>query len=229
MDTIYHPTSVNLVVFFKNNSNILFTLDKDQKLNYNWAQTYCPNSFYPNFWKGPSIPCIIANKSIGECPFSSSEKRIKYATNLTCTDKNLCLNTSTYYLTSLPIRTHDTGLYFEENGFTSTPIIEKTNENKFKFGRFNAVPFHRLFEIFFVKDQVKTNDPQCGYWFLPYEIVDKLSSLDSGFNNRIIAMLFDIVFDDKSMVGHISNSKKQKLVKSSIKELEPRYKSTINL
>ena len=37
MDTIYHPTSVNLVVFFKNNSNILFTLDKDQKLNYNWA------------------------------------------------------------------------------------------------------------------------------------------------------------------------------------------------
>ena len=217
----------------KNTNNAGFPINYyNGRLTFNYAFSYCPNYNYPGYWKGTPIPCMLTNKSLKLCPANTPKpgktSKSSNSTILKCLDKthHYCDENSFYTVAQFPMRNKETFIMSDKSGMASTMIFEISSDGTLKNSSvFNKVPFHRLNDVFQpVENKEMRND--CGYWFIPYDVLNKLVAEGNSEKKSIMALQMNIKFKKSSLFGNIKRSIK-KIVKKS--EVNPRITSSEDL
>lgn len=188
------------------------------RASFSDAHSVCPNYRYPGFWRGSPIPCVVVNKSYSECPSKESEKKASnMATKLRCTNASYC-NTEGYYTVGqLPVRNRESAIEIDEAGMAITRMFRFNEGGKLEEESvFDKVPYHRLQDLF-EPDRDKEQE-DCGYGFIPYEVLNKLAAGRNNDMNSLMAIQMNIKFDKESLIGNIKGSLKKLVKKSTVNE-----------
>lgn len=174
----------------------------------------CYHGSVPYLWNGANISCIRNAKAF-------DKSCITYET-LKCINSKYCEVDSNYALMKLPVRTDDTRIVTDAAGMTVTPMFKKAANGEVSEIQFDKLPFHRLNEAFALIENYETFSEHCGNWFIPYEIIDKLNTLNGGFENRVRALQMTIEFEDSSIYGNVKDKALANGLKASKQKVEPR-------
>lgn len=174
------------------------------------AYSICPNMKTARFWEGsssstPTILSCISKKS------------------------SVCDSTSKYIIKSYskyPLPGQIFHMSESIDGFSQIEFVQPEESSEVKIEGF---PISRLGEIFEPEITVY-NGLQCGYWFIPYELIETIQAKDGegGSTNRIFAIDAQISFSDSSFIDKISNSDLKEKMKQSIKSVPQRLNETWN-
>jgi len=170
------------------------------------AFSYCPNEQAPHFWGAPLVSCVSQGTDPSKCGSHSdgnddSTTKDSESDILECTDSRYCNPDLNYTLTHLPVRTFETHIIEDQSLFPSTPMIE-INGNQIRLFTFDKLPFYQLHLAFRKKTQYQSSS-SCGYWYLPYDLVEKLHVVSNQKNYNVMAVLFDLLFEESKLGGKV--------------------------
>ena len=177
----------------------------------------CANWQDPYMWPSANISCVREKKALEEC----------ISLPLKCINSSLCDVESDYTLMQMPVRAGDVRILFEDSGMTVTPMFRRDKSGKVTEEIFNKLPFHRLSEAFTYPFESGGMDSTCGYWFIPFEMIEKLNALNGGFNNRVTALQVEIQFESKCLYGQKSDKVLSSLLSKSVTDCKARVKTLV--
>lgn len=180
------------------------------------SHNICPNIYASHFWYGPLRSCMKSATDINRCSSQASddddsETSFEFADQLICVNDKYCDENEKYTILHLPSRTYDTIVYEESTGMTSTPMIKLSNPIKDVV--IDSIPFYRLGDAFEMYYPTKS-DQQCGYWFIPYDVIDTLHAISR--DQQTLAMNFDIEFTPSSFLSKMPEG----IVKKHMKKVK---------
>ena len=175
----------------------------------------CPSLHAPQHWIG-----IDPDRY-------ASDLDLDIVTHLECINSSLCNTTSTYYIARQMIRSNDLYLIKSQEDKTFPYIIEKTAQGTSNYIKYTNKLFENLDDAFLPIDLKDTpSSDLCGYWFIPYDLVDRMELLNRDITSRTIAVSASVTFSDSSMPNKGSSSRK-KLINENIKQIPERAATTI--
>ena len=177
----------------------------------------CPVWQNPYLWSAANITCVRTKKALKEC----------IGVSLKCLNSSLCDPESRYALMELPTRTFDVRILYEDTGMAVTPLFRQDKSGRITEETFNKVPFHRLSEAFEYSFEATEVKDECGYWFIPYEMIEKMNSVSGGFNNRVTALQVDISFENSQLYGNTKAKTLTSLLAKSVQHIEGRTKTSV--
>ena len=195
-----------------------FTGDITQSKAFN----FCPNLNAPQHWTGPLLSCMKEKNDLTRCSAYSTDvidddSETKYAVpdQLICINSEFCNLGEEYIITHQPVRTYETVVYEEESGMTITKMM-KLNDNESLEIDFNKVPFYQLGYVF--KNNLNYDSRSlCGYWFLPYDVVDKAMEISKDLGTHVNAYTLDIEFSESSLPSKMEEGYYSHLLKQYTK------------
>ncbi|EAY01283.1 hypothetical protein TVAG_395300 [Trichomonas vaginalis G3] len=188
------------------------------ELSGNEAFKLCPNSLDPKNWIGVDISCMKSKNNFDLCPAIPST--VDYATSvpvtkLKCIDYRYCSENGTYSLIQVPTDPERTTLIV--NGVVK--VLEHINGTS-KVIDIDQIPIERLNQVF-TPENVAKNDDSCGNWFIPYEIVDRMSRISTKYLDRTFAFDLEVKFDTNSLPQNAQKFK-QSNIKNSLHQAPKR-------
>ena len=130
-----------------------------------------------------------------------SAKNSISANALICVDEKYCEvgENITYSLSQLPIRTHDLYIFEDpKTGRTVIPLFKYENDQMVEEIHFTKLPLWLLGNAFELLNQDLYSQwvgkPSCGYWFIPYELISRISSMSLNKFNEVIALHLNVDF-----------------------------------
>ncbi|EAY15836.1 hypothetical protein TVAG_160090 [Trichomonas vaginalis G3] len=180
------------------------------------AHGLCPNARASHFWYGPLRSCMKKGPDVVECSAMDNddeydtEKSFESADVLQCIDMNYCKEGARYSILHMPSRTYDTMVYEDkESGMTKTPMILLKKESV-EDVVYDHVPFYLLGNIF-DKMGADEADRSCGYWFIPYDVIEKVKSVTK--DGEVLGFSFDVDFDKSSLLSKIPDGQFKRQLK----------------
>lgn len=171
----------------------------------------CPNYRDPKNWLGVNLSCLQEKLDFNKCPAiaSTSESvRSVPVTQLKCIDESYCSKADRYSLIQIPSDPHHNSLNY--GGYPAIAHLNGTNVSLFIIKDTAVERLNDIFEPATVPDV----DDTCGYWFIPYDLVDRMSRLSTKYLDRTIAFSFDVQFAEESMPGKYTSSSLEKSTKT---------------
>ena len=175
---------------------------------------HCGNGFDALTWR--SISVLKNNRS------EVSDKYI-----LTCINETFCSKTAEYALVRIKFDKNPLFFKEQENGITSIKIMKFEN-GEGNIIDFDALPLHMLHLAFRPKVLEENDDSVCGYWFIPYELIEQLDRTGNDVFNRVAAMSFNISWNEDSFAGQSDNEKYAEVTKS-MRNISKRIKTRDSL
>ena len=167
------------------------------------AFSMCPNYRAPQHWIGID-PDDFANGDYGD------------GTALECINKEVCGN-GTYFIGKQLIQTKD--LYLIQEQQDKVYAIMMTTESRPL--KFTKKLIENLDEAFLPKKRKEESvNDACGYWFIPYELVDRMTRLNRDIRSRTIAISASVTFENPS-------STLKSLISSNTKTAPQRAETTV--
>ena len=162
---------------------------------------YCRNSFDALTWN--SIGAHKTNRS----DISDSDILI-------CINESLCSPNAEYALIHTSFDHNPIFFEEQENGIPSVKLAKFENGEAVLID-FNALPLHMLHRAFRPKQVDVNDDSVCGYWFIPYDLIEQLDRTGNDVFNRIVAMSLNISWSEDSFAGQSDAPKYAEVVKST--------------
>ena len=178
-------------------------------------QTSCPNHKASTSWIPATLECVQTNRAHPEL-CSNDIKRVR-GHNLTngmdilkCTSQDtLYCNYSNYYVLQRKEDSEDVDVYELENGLHSIGMItwnDTTGEAPHAV-RIETLPFWILDRYFTPVDPVENNAEECGFYALPYQVVENMRRRQWDLFDNFKSTDYDIVFEDSSYLRSSASSK----------------------
>lgn len=131
---------------------------------------------------------LLSKENVELCRSPSDSFEWKDSDILICINESYCDPSFNYSIYTQENGEHVVNLDFY--GITTTKMY-KWNKNTKELFDFDAVPYHYLDLAFklFNESEVQSSKEICAYWFLPYDLIERLTSLP-GFSDQIHSIYF---------------------------------------
>ncbi|OHT13345.1 hypothetical protein TRFO_16550 [Tritrichomonas foetus] len=164
----------------------------------------CKNHKNPSNW----IPKIKNYSNLNDCRNNTR------CTVLKCHNALYCNKKHKYILERNPVgSSHPFIIGNKITGQTQTKMID-LNENASFY--FTKLPFHMLSKAFYPDNKGINSKNYCGYWFIPYSLIERISSISNEIFNTVMAVDLNIKWDDHSFARGSKEERFNDIRKSTI-------------
>ena len=171
-------------------------------------QTSCPNHQASSSWIPATLDCVTQNKDHPElCSADIKRVRGHNLTNgmdvLKCTssDRFYCDNTS-YYVLNRKGESEAVDVYELPNGLHSVGMITWRNQaDTPRLIRIETLPFWIMDRYFSPINVVQNNPQECGFYALPYQVVENMRRRQWDLFDNFKSTSYDIVFEPSSYIN----------------------------